>query len=200
VRHSVSVKPAAAPDAPCATHPPMPAGPAVEPPSVEGLYDEHFDYVWCALRRLGVSAASIDDAVQDVFLVVHRRLPQFEGRSSTRTWLFGIAIRVAREHHRRERRARTDAELPLPATPSKSPFEETAAAEGARMLDALLGELEESRREIFVLTELEHLTAPEIATLLELNVNTVYSRLRTARAEFERAVARLQGPEGRTKP
>src|SRR3954470_17967759 len=73
-------------------------------PSLESkcsaLYEEHFEFVWRSLRRLGVSAASLDDATQEVFVVVFRRLADFEGRSSVRTWLFGIAIHVAQHHMR----------------------------------------------------------------------------------------------------
>lgn len=184
---------------------PTPAGPTttcptVEPPRFDAVYDEHFAYLWSCLRRLGVPAASIDDAVQDVFVVVHRRLADFEGRSSLRTWLFGIALRVARDYRRRAERTEPGGEGPertAPDTVRPSPFEDAAAAEGARLLDRLLGQLEESRREVFVLAELEQMTAPEIASCLEVNLNTVYARLRAARAEFERAVARLQASRER---
>lgn len=169
-------------------------------PPFDALYDEQFEYVWCSLRRLGVHEASIDDAVQDVFVVVHRRLAEFEGRSSLRTWLFGIAVRVARDHRRRARRSEAIAEGQDPRAQGQSPFDGAATAEAARTLDRLLGELEESRREVFVLAELEQMTAPEIAVCLELNVNTVYSRLRAAREDFEAAVARMQAARGRTRP
>ena len=64
------------------------------------VYDEHFRFVWRSLRRLGVRESDVPDAVQDVFLVVHRRLAEFEGRSKVTTWLFGICFRVARDRRK----------------------------------------------------------------------------------------------------
>src|SRR5262245_15446282 len=69
--------------------------------SFEELYEEHFDFVWRSVRRLGVPGASMDDAVQDVFLVVHNKRDEFEGRSTVKTWIFGIVVHVARAHRRR---------------------------------------------------------------------------------------------------
>ena len=73
----------------------------------EHVFVHHFDFVWRSLGRLGVPPEGIEDAAQDVFLVVHRRLADFEGRSSLTTWLYGIALRVARDHRRRQRRIGT---------------------------------------------------------------------------------------------
>src|SRR3954470_18698677 len=78
--------------------------PVGEQLTVTAVYEAHVDFVWRGFRRLGVPASRLDDAVQDVFLVVHRRLDSFEVRSSVKTWLFGIALRVARDHHRSRRR------------------------------------------------------------------------------------------------
>src|SRR5512142_2005157 len=67
-------------------------------PPFDRVYEEHFDLVWRALRRHGVRPPELDDAIQEVFVVVHDRLPTFEGRSTLRTWIYGIARRVARDH------------------------------------------------------------------------------------------------------
>src|SRR5262245_39607962 len=84
---------------------PVPArGARVETRRFEEVYDEHIDFVWRSLRLLGVADAQLDDAIQDVFVVVHRKLDTFEGRASIRTWIFGIALRVARMHRVRQRR------------------------------------------------------------------------------------------------
>src|SRR4051794_16597314 len=83
------------------------AAPAVVPgwsQTFEEVYEEHFSFVWRAARRLGAPAAAVDDVVQEVFLVVHRRLPEFAGRSSLKTWLFAIVLRVVRDHRRSLRR------------------------------------------------------------------------------------------------
>ncbi len=162
------------------------------------VYDAHFAFVWRSVRRLGVESASIDDVVQDVFVVVHRRLPDFEGRSSLKTWIFGIALRVVRDHRRSVRRkrlgadARSDADLDLLPDVGAGPVESFEKAEAARLVEQLLDRLDDDKREVFVLAELEGMTVPEIAEITGANVNTVYSRLRAARREFEMAVQRLK--------
>jgi RNA polymerase sigma-70 factor (ECF subfamily) len=179
-----------------AREPPEAAGAA--PCAFEDLYNEHVDFVWRSLRRLGVSEAGIDDAVQDVFLVVHRRLGEFEGRSSLKTWLFGIVLRVARTQRRSVRRKSPCERAPgLLADPenvegprAERPDTMTEQSEAVRVLYSLLDELGDDKREVFVLAELEQMTAPEIAEALGANVNSVYSRLRAARQEFEKAVLR----------
>ena len=180
---------------------PEPNAPAagMTAPGFAAVYEQHFDFVWRSLRRLGVPEASMDDAAQDLFIVVHRRLAEFAGRSSLRTWLFGIALRVAGDYRRRLRRKGAPLRpLPdaLPDTSRPGPYEALARREAARVVDGLLDELDDAKRAVFVLAELEQMTAPEIAEVLEVNVNTVYSRLRAARADFERAVARLQARGG----
>jgi RNA polymerase sigma-70 factor (ECF subfamily) len=164
------------------------------PPAFEAVYEELFDFVWRSLRRLGVTPAGIDDAVQDVFIVVHRRLPEFAGRSSLKTWVLGIALRVARDHQRSRRRKgdheELDARIPDAAP---GPVESLARAEALRELDRILSTLDEDKRAVFVLAEIEELTAPEIAEALEINVNTVYSRLRAARRAFDAALAASRG-------
>lgn len=180
-----------------------PAAGAV-PCAFEDLYNEHVDFVWRSLRRLGVSEAGIDDAVQDVFLVVHRRLGAFEGRSSLKTWLFGIVLRVARTHRRSARRKSPCERAPgLISDPesvegprAERPDAKTERSEAVRVLYALLDELSDDKREVFVLAELEQMTAPEIAEALGANVNSIYSRLRVARQEFEKAVQRHRARDG----
>ena len=158
----------------------------------EGVYREHFAFVWRSAKRLGVSEASIDDAVQEVFVVVHRRLVDFEGRSSVRTWLFGITVRVVRDHRRSARRRDPGSTVDpdtLGAT-GNGPAETAEKAEAVRLLHELLDELADERREVFVMAELEQMGMPEIAEALAINVNTAYARLRAARQEFEQALSR----------
>jgi RNA polymerase sigma-70 factor, ECF subfamily len=174
-----------------------PAAPAAATgESFQALYAEHVDLVWRSLRGLGVREASVEDAVQDVFLVIHRRLASFEARSSFRTWLFGIVLRVARNHRRTELRKGGCASLdaaPDVADSAPGPHEEAASAEALRELSRALADLDEAKREVFVLAELEQMSAPEMAETLGINVNTVYSRLRAARQAFEAAVLRRNG-------
>jgi RNA polymerase sigma-70 factor (ECF subfamily) len=158
--------------------------------SVIELYDRHFHFVWRSLRRLGVASADLDDAVQDVFVVVHRRLHSFEGRSTIRGWIFGIALRVAKTYRRRvaRRRLHVADEDSLLVCTHGTPEEARACAQAAEQVQALLDELDDDKRAVFVLAELEQMQAPEIAAALGIPTNTVYSRLRLARAAFERGL------------
>lgn len=157
------------------------------------VYETQFDFVWRTARRLGVASMHVDDVVQQVFLVVHRRLPEFEGRSSLKTWLFGITRRVARDHRRTAKRRPVE---PLgtmePVDHADNAETDILRDEEARVLHAMLDQLDDDKREVFVLAELEQLSGPEIAEALALNLNTVYARLRAARASFEQAVLRHQ--------
>jgi RNA polymerase sigma-70 factor (ECF subfamily) len=173
-----------------------------EPATPELVFDEvyeaHVDFVWRGLRRLGVPEAELDDALQDTFVVVHRRLADFEAKSSVKTWIFGIALRVARTHRRTRARRPT---TPLddqdePPSRAADPAATALDREAVRVLHPLLDELHDHKREVFVLAELEELTAPEIADALALNVNTVYARMRAARKAFEQAVARHRARDG----
>lgn len=168
-----------------------PAEPSAQqtPPAIvdfADLYHEHIAFVWRNLRRLGVAPASLDDAVQDVFLVVHRRLATWEGRSTLRTWLFGIALRVARDHRRSVRRKGEPCELPpdLEST-TPGPLATLEQNDALRRLDRALLSLDEDKRAVFVMMDIEQMTAPEVVEATGLKVNTVYSRLRLARAELQ---------------
>jgi RNA polymerase sigma-70 factor (ECF subfamily) len=174
------------------------------PPAFDEVYEEHFDFVWRSMGRLGVDASAVEDAAQDVFVIAHRRLADFEGRSSVKTWLFGIALRVARDFRRAARRKRSHGLVPegeadtdaVPDTASPSPLDSATRSEAVERLQAILGELDEDRRAVFILAELEQMTAPEIAEAVGANVNTVYTRLRAARREFNEAVARYAARDG----
>jgi RNA polymerase sigma-70 factor (ECF subfamily) len=159
----------------------------------EAVYDAYFPFVWRSVLRLGVPAGQMDDVVQEIFLVVHRKLDGFEGRSTLKTWLYGIALRVARAHRVRSRQAQGARVLDpeqVRAPDATRPDQRAASAEEVRVVNALLDGLDDDQREVFVLAEIEQLTAPEIAEALGLKLNTVYSRLRLARAAFAEAAAR----------
>ncbi|HMJ54275.1 MAG TPA: sigma-70 family RNA polymerase sigma factor [Polyangiaceae bacterium] len=168
------------------------------PTTLADIYRDHFPFVWRMVRRLGVSDAQVEDAVQDVFVVVHRRLPDFEGRSSVRTWLAGIVRRVVRDHRRTNARkpalGRAQAELPVEemSIGQASPEENVMTTEAVRMLHELLDRLDDDKREVFILAELEQWSMAEIAEALGVKVNTASSRLRLAREAFEEAAERLR--------
>ena len=166
------------------------SGPAAAPPSdFDAIYAEHFPFVWRCLRGLGVAEAGLDDAAQDVFVVVHRRFGEFRGSSSLRTWLYGIVRNVASNHRRSV--SRKGHALPLeiePASPAPGPAEAAENAEAAELVERFLHELDVTKREVFMLVMLEEMTIPEVAGLLAIPINTAYSRLRLARRDFQRAL------------
>ncbi|HWU88739.1 MAG TPA: sigma-70 family RNA polymerase sigma factor [Kofleriaceae bacterium] len=160
---------------------------AVAPPSFDEVYAANVAFVWRVLRTFGLSEAQLEDAVQDVFVVVHRRLPEWEGRAAITTWLFAIARRVASAHRRRGGGDRTEALLEEPVGGADT-FAEMSRAQATATVFQILQQLDEDKRIVFALVELEQLSVPEVARMLDLNLNTAYSRLRLARQAFELAV------------
>ncbi len=173
-------------------------GVAAALPDFDTLYDDTIDFVCRNTRRLGVAPAALDDVVQDVYVVVHRRLRDVVKPESLRAWLLSIVIRVVRDHHRSLRRkdpgqqpgaVRVDPEQ-LPDPRVNHPYASAEQADAVRLLHQLLGELDDAKREVFVLAELEEMTEMEISEVVGENVNTVHSRLRAARKAFDQAVER----------
>ena len=161
---------------------------------LDHIFKQHFPFVWRLLRRLGVHSAALDDAAQDVFMVALRRATEFRGQSSYQTWLFGIACNIAREQRRKGQRASAFEPVePLEnalRSRQASPLEEASQAEALRFIEAFLDTLDDAKREVFILAELEQMTAPEIAQATGANLNTVYSRLRVAREAFASLIQR----------
>jgi RNA polymerase sigma-70 factor (ECF subfamily) len=172
--------------------PPGPTGPAVHP-RLEELYQRQFDYVWQTLRRLGVRPDDLEDVAHDVFVVVHRRLVDYDPTRPVRPWLFGIAYRVASEHRRRppatSRTAAPGVEVAEIPDSGPSPERVLAGEEARRQVARALEKLPLEQRAVFVLHDIDGVSAPEIARALEVPLNTVYSRLRLAREKFLAAVA-----------
>jgi len=166
---------------------------AEEQQRFQALYSEHFNFVFRNLRRLGVPPASTDDALQEVYLVVLRRIGDLQPDTHTKAWLFAIVLRVASNQRRGLRRHGTAQPLTEQAIASSQlgPFDLTARAEAAQFLQTFLSSLDDNRRAVFIMAELEQLTAPEIAQVLAANLNTVYSWLRGARLAFSRALEEM---------
>jgi RNA polymerase sigma-70 factor (ECF subfamily) len=159
-------------------------------PTFDAVYQAHVGFVWRVLRTFGVPDAQVEDAVQDVFVVVHRRLAEWEGRAAITTWLFSIARRVASTQRRRagkRREARIDDAVDAEDV-AADPFADASRAQAAATVLAILEAIDEDKRVVFALVELEQLSVPEVARMLELKLNTTYSRLRLARQAFEAAV------------
>ena len=164
-------------------------------PAFDDVYARYFPFVWRCLRSLGVAEAGLDDAAQDAFVVVHRRLAGFRGESSLRTWLFGIVRHVAANHQRGLRRkgARQEPLAPDHVSPGPGPLERAQDAEAAAFVGAFVAGLDRKKRELFVLAVLEEMSMPEVAAALSIPLNTAYTRLRSLRAAFQGALARVGG-------
>lgn len=158
------------------------------------LHRRYFDFTWRSLRHLGVPATAVEDAVQDVWLSVHRQLVHFEGRSTLRTWLFGIALNTARNYHRGQRRHPPAAEL-AEEPPSAAPSPEAAheSSEALALVARFIQRLDEPGRILFTLYILEGVTAAEVAAVLEIDVDLLYERARRLRRALDRWFDELQG-------
>jgi RNA polymerase sigma-70 factor (ECF subfamily) len=158
------------------------------------LYESHVAFVWRNLRRLGVSEAEAEDRTQEVFVVAHRRFAEFEERGhGPRAWLFQIVLRVASgaRRHRRRHPEIPDGDLVAAQKAIEAPQTDAVERrEKLAQLDAALATIELGRRAVLVLHEIEEMTAGEIADVLGIPLNTVYSRLRVARSELEQALVR----------
>ena len=169
--------------------------------SPDHLYTSHFAFVWRNLRRMGVPEQLLEDAAQDVFMAVHQRFHTYDpSRAAIETWLFGILLRVASYHRRTLRRrlarivpwSKLDAPQSI-AAEDDSPAEVVAKRQAARLLDQLLAKLDDDKRAVLVLVDVEQFSVPQAAQTLEINLNTAYWRLRQGRIAFERAVSRMRG-------
>lgn len=173
----------------------------VEAPTVSSVQEEHGDFVWKSLQRLGVREADLEDMAQEVFVVVHRRLHTFDGSAKMTTWLFGICTRVAAGYRRRAylRRERSVPDVPDDAggDDARGPEEEASARQSRALLDRLLAELDVEKRAVFVMFEIDELSCDEIAAVVGVPVGTVYSRLHAARKAFAKALARHQARASR---
>lgn len=164
-------------------------------PGFATVYRDHARYVWRVCHGMGVSPLHIDDVVHDVFLVVRRRLDDFDPRRSLRAWLAGITRRVV--SHLRRKLAREDRRLrALPdPDPVRSPHDAVQQGDAERLMQRFLATLDTDKRMAFLLLEIEGLTANEVAEVCRTNPRTVYSRARAARQRFAAYVAELE--EGR---
>jgi RNA polymerase sigma-70 factor (ECF subfamily) len=162
------------------------------------IHEEHAPFVWLSLQRLGVRSADIEDLLQEVFIVVHKRLATFDGSARMTTWLFGICLRVAAAHRRRAYHRR-ESIVPAPAdearADSASPEDLASNRQAQARLAAILDSMELEKRAIFVMFELDELSCEEIAEILGVPLGTVYSRLHAARKAFGAAVARFEARE-----
>jgi RNA polymerase sigma-70 factor (ECF subfamily) len=164
------------------------------------LVSDHFDFIWRLLCRLGVPELDVDDAAQQVFIVATGRLADVPV-GGERTFLYGTALRTAATLRRNlRRRARWVEPGPADcASAAPTPHEDLERRQAIAFLDEVLRRLDDDLREVFVLCEIEELTAPEVAAVVCVPVGTVASRLRRARREFAEQVRRLQAERARAR-
>lgn len=172
-------------------------GKPVDDEAFRGIYDQNIRWVWHALRRFSVAEKDVLDAAQNVFLIVHRKLPEFEGRSHVRTWILQIVRRVASDYRRSapvRREVATDGPEFDEHVEQRSSAEDAAAhTERVQQARAILDRLPESQRVVFIMYELEQMSGQEIAAELKVPLGTVRSRLRSARELFQQEVELLLG-------
>jgi RNA polymerase sigma-70 factor (ECF subfamily) len=161
-------------------------------PAFAEVFRQYAPFVWRALRRLGVAEADVEDVCQEVFMVVARKLESFEGRSALRTWIYGISARTASDYRRRAvRREIATAEVPAGGVDGQQD-RALMEKEARRALDRILDELDEDKRAVFVLYEIEELGMADVAEALGCPLQTAYSRLHAARRIVEAAFARAR--------
>jgi RNA polymerase sigma-70 factor, ECF subfamily len=178
-----------------------PANPSHSVYSFQAVYRQYFDFVWSSARHLGAAADAVDDVVQDVFVVIHARLSSLQNPEALRSWVYGIVRRTV-SNHRRSRRtreaagARLGTELKLTGCSQPSPLDLAERSAELDLLERVLADIDEAKREIFVMVEVLEMTVPEVAQALEIPLNTAYSRLRLARKSFEDALAGYEVTDG----
>ena len=184
---------------PLALAPPAGAGARAQHALFVEMYRAHFSYVWRSLARLGVRDADLPDLAHDVFVVVHRKLPGYDASRPVKPWLYGICFRVALDKKRKHASFRevlgTDA-AERASTHAPGPDARAEAREAHDLVMRALDTLDFDKRAVFVLSELEGMSMPEVAEVIDAPLNTLYSRLRLARTAFTEAVRRLQGGGG----
>ncbi len=160
--------------------------------TAQAIFREHAAFVLRVVRRLGVAPRDVEDVAQEVFVIVHRKLDTFTGESSVRTWLFGIASRVASDHRRRAYVRRENLEAEPPSASFDAPqSQELHDRELRKNLDHALDELDDAKRAVFVLYEMEGVPMAEIAESMNCPLPTAYSRLREARERIRSHFARV---------
>lgn len=176
-----------------AARPPLAPEVALEGLDTTALFRHYGPFVWRVVRRLGVPEADAADVCQEVFIVVHRRRAEFEHRSTVRTWIYGICVRAAADYRRRIRRRR-ETVVDTPPEQPEDASQDTAlmVREARQLLDRILDELDDDKRAVFVLYEIERLAMADVAAAIGCPLQTAYSRLHAARDLVQASIRRLR--------
>jgi RNA polymerase sigma-70 factor (ECF subfamily) len=166
------------------------------------VFRAHAAYAWRLLRRLGVAERDAHDVCHDVFIIIHRRLAHIRAQSSVRSFVYSVCVRAASDYRRsarvRRERLSDDSVVDAGATPrSEMPDKVVEHRRLTAFLMAHLERMEDAKREVFVLYEMDELTMAEVAEIVGCPPQTAYSRLHAARKEIRAAFARWEGGNDR---
>jgi RNA polymerase sigma-70 factor (ECF subfamily) len=165
-----------------------------EVPAFQEVYRAELSWVLRTLRRLGIPDAEVEDVAHDLFVAVFRHFDAYDPARPRRPWLFGFAIRIARDHRALARhRVEIKGEHAEPPASGRGPDDAIDQERKRRLVLRVLDALDLDKRSLIVMHDLDGMTAPQIAEILGVPVNTVYSRIRLARAAFERYLRELGG-------
>jgi RNA polymerase sigma-70 factor (ECF subfamily) len=162
--------------------------------SFREIYEQHATFVWKALRRLGVRSAEIEDACQDVFIVVHSKLGAFDWSRPMRPWLLGISVKVAAKYRRKAHLRREVAQEAHFGVTEPVQAKALERRQARALLEHILDHLRDDQREVFVLFELQEIAMAEVARIIGIPHQTAYSRLYAARRRVDAKIRQLQGP------
>jgi RNA polymerase sigma-70 factor, ECF subfamily len=183
-----ALNPTRVPPSPKALRAPVSDPAATEPHApltLETVYDAYAPFVWRSLQRMGVPEGELEDAMQELFIVVHRKLPTYqESKAKLSTWMFGIGVNIARRHRAKARRRFFLTEPDLEVSPRMDQEAELAQKQESQLMNDLLSRMRPEHAATFVMFELEGMSCTEIADLTGVPVGTVYSRLHSARDQF----------------
>jgi RNA polymerase sigma-70 factor (ECF subfamily) len=162
-------------------------------PAASDLFAQHNAFVWRSLSHLGVDAADLEDALQEVFVVVHRRLSEYREEQKVKAWLYAICARVARDFRRKRMRRRENltAEPPDSAR-DPSQLESLADRQALALAQRFLEALPYEQRAVFLLYEVEQMSMSEVADAVQCPLHTAYSRYKKARERVLALAARAQ--------
>ncbi len=179
---------------------PRPTSPRTTSPPTASPSDDfapffraHCSYVWCSLRRLGVRDADLEDQAHETFLAIYRHRESFDSSRPLRPWIFGFALRVASDYRKNvwQKRRSPDAPKDEPDT-RRLPDELVSKRQEQALVIEVLEQIELDRRAVLVMHEIDGEPIPVVAEALAIPLNTAYSRLRLARADFDTALRRLR--------
>lgn len=163
-------------------------------PKFDDVYQEHFSFAWRSLRGLGVPSEAVEDAAQEVFIIVYRKLDMLTDPAGIKGWIFSISRRVASDYRRSKKRKGIAVEYNDSTTKDENSTPQVTA-ENRQMLEqveSFLSGLKDENRSIFVLSEVEQLPVSQISQMMDMNLNTIYSRLKVIKNDLEKYMTKQE--------